>query len=302
MTIVQLEYLVAVVNCGSFSLASEQCFVTQPSLSMQIKNLEQELGVVLLDRSKKPVIPTEVGAMVVANAREALKSYNYVKESVSEFNGEVSGTLRFGVLPTIAPYLMPKFIPEFTRKYPKVHLVVHELKPKDIIAALNKDELDVALMAGGALPKSITEQELFNDRFFAYISPMNNLHDRKNIRFEDISIKDLLLLGDGHTYTDQILELCGISRKGYNAYSFSGGSLETLMRIVDTTSKVTVIPEMAVPYIADNRRKYVKMLAKGAASRKISLAVRRTYVKASLIMALKETILAVAPKLHVRLK
>ena len=111
MTIIQLEYLLAVANCGSFSLAAEHCFVTQPSLSMQVKALEEELGVVLLDRSKKPVIPTEAGEVVLEQARETIKAYNYIKEAVSELKGETAGKLRLGVIPTIAPYLLHKFIP-----------------------------------------------------------------------------------------------------------------------------------------------------------------------------------------------
>ena len=119
MTIIQLEYLLAVANCGSFSLAAEHCFVTQPSLSMQVKSLEEELGVVLLDRSKKPVIPTEAGEVVLEQARETIKAYNYIKEAVSELKGETAGKLRLGVIPTIAPYLLHKFIPAFVRDYPK---------------------------------------------------------------------------------------------------------------------------------------------------------------------------------------
>ena len=132
MTIIQLEYLLAVANCGSFSLAAEHCFVTQPSLSMQVKALEEELGVVLLDRSKKPVIPTEAGDVVLERARETLRAYNNIRESVAELKGETSGKLRLGVIPTIAPYLLHKFIPAFVRDYPKVELEISEMITSDI--------------------------------------------------------------------------------------------------------------------------------------------------------------------------
>lgn len=133
MTIIQLEYLLAVANCGSFSLAAEHCFVTQPSLSMQVKALEEELGVVLLDRSKKPVIPTEAGDVVLERARETLRAYNNIRESVAELKGETSGKLRLGVIPTIAPYLLHKFIPAFVRDYPKVELEISEMITSDIV-------------------------------------------------------------------------------------------------------------------------------------------------------------------------
>ena len=147
MTIIQLEYLLAVANHGSFSQAAEKCFVTQPSLSMQVKNLEEELGVILLDRSKKPVIPTEAGTLVLNQAREAVMAFRRVTEAVNDLKGEVSGLLRLGVIPTIAPYLLHRFVPEFTRKYPKVELQIKEMVTADIVAALNRDMLDAAILA-----------------------------------------------------------------------------------------------------------------------------------------------------------
>lgn len=294
MTIVQLEYLLAVANCGSFSLASEHCFVTQPSLSMQIKNLEEELGVILLDRSKKPVIATEAGVVVINNAKEAIRAYNYIKESVNELKGEVSGTLRLGVIPTIAPYLLHRFIPDFIKRYPKVELQIREMMTRDIVVALNKDALDVAIIAGGTCNERVAEQELFNDPFYAYVSPANPLFERSNIRIEDIDMKDLLLLSDGHCLRDQILELCQSRNSSrHNPYLFESGSLDTLMRIVDNTNGITIIPKMATEYVSPARSAQLKTLAKGATSRKIAIAVRRTYVKSSLIAALKESIMSV---------
>lgn len=291
MTIVQLEYLLAVANFGSFSVAAEHCFVTQPSLSMQIKSLEDELGVMLLDRSKKPVIPTEAGEAVLAQARETLREYNSIKEVVARIKGEMSGRIRLGVIPTIAPYMLHKFIPDFVQRYPKVELEIREMKTEYIIDALNRDRIDAALVAGGTCGDGILEYDLFDDRFFAYVSPDSPLYNKSNIRIEDIDMRDLILLSSGNCMRDQVLELCQ-ARKGVPAhYSFESGSLDTLMRIVDCTSCMTVIPEMAVEYIPKERRSQVKNLLKGASSRKISLAIRRTYVKKSIVDALKETIL-----------
>ena len=291
MTIIQLEYLLAVANCGSFSKASELCFVTQPSLSMQIKNLEEELGVILLDRSKKPVVPTQVGALVIERAREALLAYDNVKECVAELKGSISGKLRLGVIPTIAPYLLPRFVHRFGEKYPNVELEIREMITPDIIRAMDSDELDAALLAGGTCPDRITEQELFDDRFYAYVSPENPLSARTNLRIEDIYGKDLILLAEGHCLRDQIIEICGSGRMSELPYSLQSGSLETVMRIVDTTSMLTIIPEMSLPYIPEALQSRVKMLARGAASRKIVVGVRRTYAKETLIAALRETIM-----------
>lgn len=295
MTIIQLEYLLAVANCGSFSLAAEHCIVTQPSLSMQDKALEDEHGVELLDRSKKPVIPTEAGEVVLEQARETIKAYNYIKEAVSELKGETAGKLRLGVIPTIAPYLLHKFIPAFVRDYPKVELEISEMITSDIVEALKRDRIDAALVASGTCGEGILEQELFNDRFYAYVSPENPLYERQNIRIEEIDLKDLVILSPGNCMRDQIIELCQARRSMPSHYSFESGSLDTLMRIVDCTSCLTIIPEMAVEYIPLDRRDRLKTLSKGATSRKIAVAVRRTYVKNSIIRVLTETILANVP-------
>ena len=291
MTIVQLEYLLAVANCGSFSLASEKCFVTQPSLSMQIKNLEEELGVVLLDRSRKPVIATDAGEVVIRQAREAIKSFKMVRESVADLRGEISGVLRLGVIPTIAPYLLHRFVPGFARDYPNVELQIRELMTADIIRALGRDMLDAAILAGGTSPDGIQEEELFNDRFYAYVSTGHPLFERSNIRIEDIDVRRLLLLSEGNCLRDQVLELCQAQK----------GSLETLIRIVDNSSNMmTIVPEMVADFIDESHKPQLKTLAKGATSRKITIAVRRTYVKRSLVAALKESILAACrPDRHV---
>lgn len=292
MTIVQLEYLLAVANCGSFSQAADICFVTQPSLSVQIKNLEDELGVILLDRSKKPVIPTEIGKIVIENARKAIKSFEYIKESVNEARNEVAGTLRMGVIPTIAPYLLPKILPAFSEKYPKVDLEIVVKPLAEIISEMSHDAIDAAIVSSGTAPASLNELELFDDVFFAYVSPLNDLSERASIRIEDIDTKELLLLSEKSCLRDQVMELCHLRKAPRTAFNVSCNSLDTLMRIVDTTPTLTIIPEMVVRSLPPERRKQVKQLAKGATSRKISMIVRRTYVKKTLISAMSDVIAA----------
>ncbi len=297
MTIIQLEYLLAVANCGSFSAAAEKCFVTQPSLSMQIKNLEEELGIVLLDRTRKPVVPTNAGEAVLRQARETVKAFEAIREIVANLKNDVSGTLRLGIIPTIAPYLLHRLIPDFTKKYPKVDLMIREMKSRDIIHALRHDMLDAAIMSGGTIPDDIQEEDLFNDRFFVYVSPDHPLRQRNNIRIEDIDPRRMLLLSEGNCLRDQILELCLPRKNTTRQYAFDCNSIETLMRIVDSTpNSFTVVPEMVTEFIEEPHRSQLKTLAKGAVSRKISIAVRRTYAKSSLIAALKESILTVAGK------
>jgi LysR family hydrogen peroxide-inducible transcriptional activator len=258
---------------------------------MQIKNLEEELGVVLLDRSKKPVVPTQVGAIVVEKAREALLAYNNIKECVAELKGSVAGRIRLGVIPTIAPYLLPRFVHQFSEKYPRVELEIREMITADIVRAMDNDEIDAAIVAGGTCPERINELELFDDRFYAYVSPENHLSARTNLRIEDISPRELILLSEGHCLRDQVVELCGADHSEGLSYSFQSGSLETIMRLVDNTSMLTIVPEMTLPYIPTENKSRIKTLARGAASRKIVIAVRRTYAKETIINALRESII-----------
>lgn len=294
MTIVQLEYLLAVANMGNFSLAAERCFVTQPSLSMQIKSLEEELGVILLDRTKKPVMLTQAGEIVVSRAREVIKEYNYVYEDIAVLKGTMSGKLRLGVIPTIAPYLLPTMVQDYAKRCPLVELEIKEMITPDIVKALGHDELDAAIVAGGTCPDAVNEEDLYDDKFFVYVSPAHPLLARNNVRVEDINLKEMLLLSEGHCLRDQILDFCPSKGKGHASYYFESGSLETIMRIVDKTEYMTIIPEMTIPFISQEHREQVKPLAKGAVSRKIALAVRRTFVKDSIIKELKESILNVA--------
>ncbi len=293
MTIIQLEYLLAVANCGSFSAAAAHCFVTQPSLSMQIKALEEELGVILLDRSHKPVTPTEVGAVVVEQARNTLMAYGNIRTAVEEMRGETIGKLRLGVIPTISPYILHKFIPTFVKRYPKVELEVRDMVTADIIDALKRDQIDAAIVAGGTCGEGIIEHDLFDDHFHAYVSPNHKLSSKKNIEINQIDMSDLVILSDGNCMRDQVIELClAKSAHPSSHYNFVSGSIDTLIRIVDNTPTMTIIPQMSLEYIPMRHHSRVKSLANGTTSRKISVAVHRTYIKTSIIKALNETILS----------
>ena len=260
---------------------------------MQIKNLEEELGVVLLDRTKKPVMLTQAGEVVAERARDAVKTFHSIYEDVAVLKGTVSGVLRLGVIPTIAPYLLPRMVQDFEARCPDVHLEIREMITPQIVRAMEHDEIDAAILAGGTCPEGITEECIFDDRFYAYLSPEHRLFERSNIRLEDLDLKEMLLLSEGHCFRDQILDLCPSKGGAHASYYFESGSLETLMRIVDSTEYMTVIPEMAVPYVSKEHTAQVKQLAKGAVSRKIAVAVRRTYVKDSIVKVLKESVAAV---------
>ena len=296
MTIIQLEYFLAVANYGSFSAAAERCFVSQPSLSMQISNLEDELGAILLDRNNKPIVPTEAGQIVLDQAKEAIASFYTVKEKMHNLKGELTGKLRLGVIPTISPFLMPKFVPEFMKRCPKVTLDIRDMFTADIIDALSRDMIDIAILSGGYQIK-IHETKLFNDKLYAYVSPRNPLFGRKSILVDEIDLKELLILSEGNCLRNQTLKLCRTTmEKVKSSYNFANSSLETLMHMVDVSSAITIIPGMAIDLIPENKHNQIKPFGKTHAHRKISMAVGHTYVKEAIVNAVKESMMVVSEK------
>lgn len=292
MTIVQLEYLLAVADYGSFSLASDHCFVTQPSLSTQIKNLEEELGVMLLNRDDKPLTLTSAGEVVVEQARKAIAAFNDVREEVLNLKNEVSGVLRLAVIPTIAPYILHLFIPQFAAKYPKLKLEIREMFTRDIEAALKKDQIDIGILAGGFVnPKNIDEEEVFKDKFFLYVSGDSPLCGREYASVDDIKLDRLILLADGHCLRSQVLDLCNVSALSHHKINFESGSLETIMRMVETTGGMTIIPEMATPFVNESHRRcLLSFRPEIGAVRDITMAVGKNFYKRSHYKALKNAL------------
>lgn len=298
MTITQLEYFMAVVNHGSFSTAAEYCFVTQPSLSMQIAHLEDELGVTLLDRNSRPLVPTEVGQLVLEQARKAVVAFYRTRELVNDIKGDVAGKLKLGVIPTVSPYLMPLFLPEFMKRYPDVELEIREMFTADIIDALNRDTIDVAILSGG-IDMKIRETVLFEDKLYVYVSPKNPLYNKKSILIQDINVRQLLLLSEGNCLRNQALTLCKARKKIKLPYDFMDGSLETLMHTVDASAALTIIPGMAIGYIPEERRQQIKPFGKVHAHRNITMAAGRTFARDSLVEAVRESAIAAAERFEV---
>jgi LysR family hydrogen peroxide-inducible transcriptional activator len=259
---------------------------------MQIKNLENELGLVLIDRSSKPIRLTDAGKVVEAQAKIALSEFYKVKGVVSDMKNDVAGVLRLGVIPTIAPYLLHKFIPEFVRRYPEVSFEVYEMITPELIRSLYEDHIDVAIMAGGS-PEDIEEKVIFKDRFYAYVSDTHPLSEREHIKIDDIQGESLLLLPEGHCLRDQVLDLCGMKNKYKGGFCFESGSLLTLMRLVDSTSSMTIIPEMSLDSIPQENQHRIRKLGNGGYSRPITLSVTWSFVKQALVEAMHSTIVDV---------
>lgn len=286
MTITQLEYLLAVANYGNFTTAAEKCFVTQPSLSIQIKNLEEELGLILLDRSKKPVVPTDAGNRILEIARETVTSISRIKECAQECKGNISGTLKLGFIPTISPYIVDKLVPVILKKYPDIHLQIYESVTADLIEKLQKDQLDASVMATGFSPENIHECTIMKDPFFLFASPEHPLYRQNEVDLGEIDRSDLLLLTEGHCLRQQIINLCPKSSPKETALSIECGSIETLIKVTLATGKTTIIPSIALPSVREPYKTCIKPLVNADAYRNISVAVSRTYAKKNLIAVL----------------
>jgi len=297
MTITQLEYLVAVDTHRSFAKAAKQCFVTQPTLSMQIKKVEEELNVLVFDRSKKPVLTTEIGQQIVQQARVAIQEARRIKEIVQNQKDDVKGELRIGIIPTLSPYLLPLFVTKFIEKYPDVSLVLEELLSHEIVAKMNNDLLDLGILVTPLNESSILEIPLFYESFVVYMSTKHPLSSKNKLNFKDLNINEMWLLKEGHCFRSQAINICGDEQalENTNHLRFESGSLETLRRIVEKQFGYTLLPELATMDLDETRTKYVKTFSKPRPVREVSLVIHRKFMKRRLIDLLKEEILANIP-------
>lgn len=297
MTLVQLEYLVAVDTYRHFATAAENCFVTQPTLSMQLQKLEEELGVQLFDRSRVPVRPTELGKEIIAQARVVLAESKKIQELVQNQKLELSGELRIGVIPTLAPYLIPLFITSFLQKHPQVRVVVQELLTDEIVEKLNHELLDVGLLVTPLGNKSIKELPLFYEAFVAYVNPNHPLAKQPSIAPEELDMSQLWVLNEGHCFRSQVLNICnrGGSADPGSHLDYKSGSLETLKRIVETQHGLTLLPELSVLDMPSEKQKLVRTFEEPQPLREVSLVIHRTFLKKKLIEALREEILNCIP-------
>ncbi|MEK2688152.1 hydrogen peroxide-inducible genes activator [Bdellovibrio sp. GT3] len=296
MTLTQLEYILAVGDTGSFSQAAVQCHVTQPTLSMQIQKLEDELNVILFDRTKQPVRPTQVGELVLQQARIVVQSSQHLREIVAENKGAISGTLRIGIIPTLAPYLLPLFLNKFMSKFPDVHLVIDEMETQLLVEKIRNNSLDIGIAVTPIDDINIASKVLFYEPFTAYFSPQHPLLQKKHVDESDLSLNEMLLLSEGHCFREQSLGLCK-NRKNENVttnFSFEGGSLETLKKLVDQGDGFTLLPLLATDDVRDKKR--LKPFTAPIPTREVSLLHGPHFQRKALLKALIETIITALPK------
>ena len=208
MTITQLKYVLSVAEYQNFTVAAEHSFVTQPTLSMQIQKLEDELGVKIFNRSKKPIELTEVGRKIVEQAKVIVDESNRILDIVHQQKGYIGGEFKLGIIPTIMPTLLPMFLQNFTKKYPKVKLIIEELTTEDIIRKLTDGHIDAGIAATPLENEAIKERPLYYEPFVGLIPQNHRLFNNKQITAEELEIEDILLLEGGHCFKNSVLNLC----------------------------------------------------------------------------------------------
>jgi LysR family hydrogen peroxide-inducible transcriptional activator len=298
MTFVQLEYIVAIDTYRHFARAAKQCFVTQPTLSMQIHKLEKELGIRIFDRNKQPVLPTQAGAEIISQAREILSQRDTMEDIIQTKKGIISGELKIGIIPTLAPYLLPLFVQSFTRQYPLVKLIVNELTTEYILLRLREGRIDAGILVTPLHANGIKEDILFYEELVAYVSKSNAAYKKNYILAKDIDPAKLWLLEEGHCFRSQIVNLCELqksSREGTH-FEYEAGSIETLRRMVDLNDGITIMPELATFDMTGKQQNHLRHFKHPAPVREVSIVVHRDYVKKKLIEILKKEILAAVPE------
>jgi len=298
MTLTQLEYIVALSHYKSFLSASDKTFVTQPTLSMQIKKLEDELGVILFDRSKQPIIPTEMGKQIIEQAKIALHEANKIKELIKEQSGDIQGKLKIGIIPTLAPYLLPLFLKSFFKKFPKVSLVVEEVITDRIIEQLQNNELDCGILVTPLPLHNIKSTPLFYEPFVGYASKSSRLTKKTTITMEDIDLREMWILNEGHCMRSQVENLCfgSVPSKEENNFEYQSGSVETLIKLVDSNGGFTILPELSIHDFSSKQINRIRYFRNPEPSREVSLVTPKNVIKQRMIDALKNEIVECVPE------
>ena len=297
ITLTQLEYIIAVDTYRHFVTASEKCFVTQPTLSMQIKKLEDDLGVMIFDRTKQPIVPTEIGAKIIEQARITLSAGKKIPELIKENSNTVSGELTIGIIPSLAPYLLPRFIGSFTQKYPLVKVKIIELITEEIILQLKKDIIDVGILVTPLHETGVIERPLFYEKMVLYIHKEHPLAKKKSVKTKDIATPDLWLLSKGHCFRSQVMNLCSYQRSSQNElpFEYESGSLETLKKFVEKEGGFTLLPELAIDVSDKSAQIRIKEFDV-IPLREVSFAYTRNYSKKRLLDLLEVEIKKSVPK------
>jgi LysR family hydrogen peroxide-inducible transcriptional activator len=286
MTIIQLEYIIAVDKFRHFGKAAESCHVTQPTLSMQIQKMEDQLGVIIFDRSKNPVEPTDAGGRIISQARIVVHELRKIDEMVHSERTILSGDVTVGIIPTLSPYLIPIFINSFLNAYPEVNLHIEEMITEDILRKLRNETIDIGLLVSPLDDPAYTVRPIFYEDFIAYVSGESLFSKNGTLNASDIAASDLLLLNEGHCFRNQVLRICGDHQSSESRFSYESGSLEAIKRLVDKHGGMTLLPALAALDMDDDSKLKLRYFADPVPTREVSLVTHKSFLRTGLARAL----------------
>lgn len=291
MTITQLYYVLAVAENQNFTKAAEKCFVTQPTLSMQIQKLEDQLDVQIFDRSKKPIELTDVGRKIVTQARNIVNESYRIQDIVDQQKGFIGGEFKLGIIPTIMPTLLPMFLKNFIKKHPKVKLKIEELTTEEIITRIKDGHLDAAIAATPLEDENIKERVLYFEPFVSYIPKGHRLHTKKKIDISDLDIDDMLLLEDGHCFRDGVINLCKVFKNHVDdKFQLESGSIETLIKLSNEGLGMTLLPYLHTLDIREKESENIHYFNEPSPAREVSIIYHKSELKIQIIEALQDVI------------
>lgn len=301
MTLTELKYIVAVARERHFGRAAEACFVSQPTLSVAIKKLEDELGVPIFERGNNEVSLTAIGGRIVEGAREVLQQTAAIREIAKQGKDPLDGPVRLGVIYTIAPYLLPQLVPRLIESVPQMPLLLHENYTHKLVEQLRQGELDAAIMALPLPDAGLMVQTLYDEPFIVAMPRNHEWAKRKTIATAELKAQTMLLLGTGHCFRDQVLEVCPelsrLSASGSGASdgiqrTFEGSSLETIRHMVASGLGITVLPSTSLSVNGrDPLLRYVPFDAP-VPDRRVVLAWRKSYTRPQAIEELRKAAMA----------
>ena len=294
MTIQQLEYIVALDNHRHFVTAANSLYVTQPTLTMQVKKLEEEIGMKLFDRDRKPMKPTPAGEQIILMARNVLREMEQMKTFVSGETESLEGNFTIGIIPTLAPYLLPLFLPKFLKENTGTRLKIQELRTEEILLRLTKGTVDIGLLVTPLDNKVIREIPLFYEPFLLYLPEGHALADVKKLTADHVEPDDMLFLEEGHCFREQALNICyRREKKRQQNFEYASGSIETLKKLVRQGLGYTLVPELSV--VAELDEKNIRRFVSPEPVREVSMVVHHTFTKEALIEKFHDSILEVLP-------
>ncbi len=295
MTLQQIEYVVNLAKTQNFTKAAELSFISQPALTIQIKNFEDELGVQIFNRNTKPIEITQIGKQIIEQCNLILERKEKIYDLVSENDDNFSGDFRIGIIPTIAPYLVPLFISKFVATFRDLNVIIDEDITENIIKKLLLGEIHVGIFVIPVKENRLIYHHLFYEKFYAFLSQNHPLSANISLKISEINLDELWLLKEGNCFRNQIINICTSHKTKRKNFHYESTSIDSIIRIIEKNEGITIIPELAIPFLNENQKKNVREIGESSPVRNVNLVVNQTFLRKKIITELQKIIVQNLP-------